>query len=276
MFEGRPLPRVSGVAKRIPEENAESTDVELSLSQLDMDVAKHNADSTNTFRKFSEILKPSIAPTIFAIFRDNYIVRTESTYRSICQTLGSAMAEPRVSPYTLMALRDTIREELGHKYGTDTHQNLMFNAFSTHGVSAFGLKEASFAKVLQSSFVTDATFDFRLSQSKVYGSADHGVVLGAFFAQESAAETMLNLIRITYFTPFYENYVDRSLIPSVEMYFNAHLDGTEMEHASRSRLCVEEYLKFGGSFSSVHYGASTILNKQKKLWTSLFEKMATL
>ncbi len=225
------------------------------------------------FRRFSEQMEILAAKGVskrqYRVYRDNYLFRTATTLPCLKEGYKICL-QHSVDPRIVELLEVTISEEQGFGVPSAEHPKLLLSSHNMHGKVIYGLEDTTFSDVELSPMILNAVRTYRITQVNLYSSNSPLTVIGAFVAQESVAESMINLFYKVFFLPLYSRYSGSRFTDDVAPYFETHLAGVEAEHSKRSKLCAEFACKTATDVITLRDAADLLLNAQAKIWDEMF------
>lgn len=208
----------------------------------------------------------------FDIYRANFFYRTHTTALSIARALRAA--ELNADHLTADVLRTNLADEFGVGCGNVTHAQLLERSHIAHGQRVFGLPPTTFARACTSGMVLPEALTFRRVQRDLLTSSRYAVVLGATYAQEWAANAMLQAFYSSFFMPYRDFYSDRDDWSQVAEYFEVHLCGTELRHARDAHTAILRAGSNARETRGLIEGIRQFLDLQLHLWCGLLLSLA--
>lgn len=228
------------------------------------------------FRRFSTQLHVAfadgISPADYSIYRANYVYRTQKTLAMIAKVLCAITSQDRIDQESLVLVRQVFSEESGDGV-TPMHVEMLLQSHNLHGSVVFGIPPLEGGEPGTSDDIIAEAREFRRVQSDLYSSASYPRVIGAFLAQEAAAESMLETFFRLFFLPYRDTHYDFTSFQRVERYFSSHLNGVEKEHADRAKRCAARACKNDGDLEELRLGMQGLLTAQANLWSGLIRKI---
>lgn len=238
---------------------------------IDNALNQYKTDFSAFKNKLKKLTKKGINSEQFRNYRLNYFYRTSTTLSMIEALVKSISLNPNVSPSTLSFVTETYRDELGESTNGKSHKELLEFAYNIHGRIVFGLEQENIDVPSDAKNLLRASKKYRDIQAMLYTSDKIPEALGAFLAQESAAQSMLVLFYEVFFLPFKEKYTGAEYrFEDVTLYFTAHICGVEEEHAERARQCALNECKTLNDLMLLKSSIDSFNKAQLNLWDSLF------
>lgn len=206
----------------------------------------------------------------FEIYRDNYFFRTASTPESIFRLVKAAALCSDFA--TFQTASENLKDELGRGSPNYSHLQLLETAYNVHGKTVFALEEITIAKIESSALICPEAVQFRTTQKSLYESSSYLTVLGCSFAQELAANEMLEVFYKTLFKP-YQHCYPRQKFQRISRYFTAHINGLEAAHAEQARQALVRNCRSLSDLALMIEGVNGFLQVQAALWNGILREM---
>ncbi|WP_422012694.1 hypothetical protein [Roseateles sp.] len=191
-----------------------------------------------------------LTATQFDVFRVNYYYRSVTTVWTVAATAAAALAnEPARISLAKRAVYGALLEELGAPEEPSravapmaalgkSHPALLLDCLNIFGAGAFGLPRLTAQDIAGHTLLDEFSRDYRRRQRVLFTHESLACVLGAAYAQETAADGMLRTIRDELFSPLLPCMV-ASPLQTAMRYFDVHLDdagpgGVEAEHGKEA------------------------------------------
>lgn len=247
----------------------DSVDKIRSLSALEESIRNHSAINHKLFSYIRDI--PGLTPNQYSVYRANYFYRTLHTIPSIACLLASAALNCDFE--TLSFTGQNLYEETGCGKTARMHNVLLELSHNYHGKYIFGIKPLALNTVSSSLEVMDETKSFVKIERSLYQNENYAVILGAAYAHETAAVSMLTNFYEGIFDK-YRGYYDNLEFYKIMEYFLIHITGIEQDHAYKSHLVVKSHAKKDKrALSDIICGAISFLDAQSKLWDGIYNQL---
>jgi hypothetical protein len=230
-------------------------------------LAHHKAGCRQVMAFLGALPEESRRPA-FDTFRQNYFFRTKTTPGSVARVLLAAARQLDLDTMADAALN--IYQEAGSGDPAAAHLRLLEYSHNRLAADVYDLPPLSIADAETFPLVVAATREFRRTQLELYSADDYCLVLGASYAQESAAVDMLQAVLDFMFAPHSDRYPAPEFADLVE-YFTCHLDGVEEQHAQNALGALARNCRTTGDTQSALDGARRFLAVQSGIWSALAE-----
>ncbi len=213
----------------------------------------------------------------FAIYRDNFLFRTEATIPSVARTVEKAALSGDMQTVT-----DTISnlyDEGGYGDPSKVHSKLLLDSHNKHGERIFGLSPLEDLRgARKSPFLVPEVIQYRQAKLSVFNRS-FPYIAGNTFAHELAADGMLDNFRKAFFEPYKGYYKPEDYVRLTE-YFTAHKDDEKeggdveaqharMAEAAAERACKENII----NIPKIRQGGLDFLERQSELWSGLLREI---
>jgi hypothetical protein len=224
--------------------------------------------------ELSDLVEAGLTRTQYEIYRNNFLYRTATTMPVLTVLLNNLARRDTIDDFVFNQVLKTLADESAFGTSGATHRVLLEKSHNIHGELVFGLKATALASIDAAPHIFDATRSYRRTQFDLYNSDDLAVSVGAFVAQERAAQSMLSLFYNTLFQPYRFVY-DRASkdFDDVAEYFYLHINGVEDAHAHGALVCGYRVCRSGQDAASLRFGVSRFLGAQMAVWRSLIDTL---
>ncbi len=234
-------------------------------------MVKYNAASAAFFAYLAKRSTSGFTSRQFQLYRDNYLFRTATTCEGIARTaLWAALNGDR---RVLAGIAKNLNEECGEGCPGRNHQTLLERCHDLHGAQVFGLEPGVTVRDAEASpLVLPEARAYREVYLSLFTNTSYAQVLGASFAQESAADDMLRRFYRCLFEPYRGWYLPAAFDAATE-YFTLHLDGVEEGHGRAAKAALQQVCTESAHVESAGWGIARFLNAQSALWDALHHAM---
>ncbi len=249
----------------------------MSFSEAIDDAFQKSSDSAaKSFDEIRRRVSRGCSPTQFLIYRDNYVYRTRLTIGSIARTV--AVAADAADYETLKLIGSNLVDELGGTTKQPSHIELLVESHNLHSDVVFGLPRLSLDRrqagsIYASAVIFPETRKYESIVSEVYRSLNYIEVLSASFAQETAAQKMLETFYNAFFVPYAGRYKSRAEFAKVAEYFLCHIGGLEAQHAQNAKACVLKNCRTLADEEQAIMSIRTFTAAQQAIWDRLAEAL---
>lgn len=237
-------------------------------------IYSHKALNHPFFSYLNDSERKGFSSLQFKVYWYNYLLRTSNTILSIANVVKAAAANSDMENLALAG--KNLWEETGKGNEQDVHVNLLISAHNTHAYKIFQLEPVNLSMLENSDEILPETFKFLEVQDNLYTNTSYNIVVGANYAQESAASGMLEHFYNSFFKKYVNHYPDESNWLKISKYFDEHLGGTEEQHAFNAEKIVAKRFNDKDNVPEILYGVTEFLNAQSQLWDGLFRKLKDL
>ena len=210
----------------------------------------------------------------FKMYWYNYLLRTLNTIPSIANVVKAAAINSDMENLALAG--KNLWEETGKGNEEDVHINLLINSHNIHAKHIFKLKPIDISTISEASEIILETREFLNVQNDLYTNNSYNIIVGANYAQESAASGMLEHFYNGFFKKYIDHYSYQNDWLNICKYFDEHLDGTEEQHSLNAEKIVIKRYTVENNAPDIFHGANEFLNSQSRLWDGLLEKLKSL
>lgn len=236
------------------------------FEEIEPYIKSHRAINHPLFPYLKECAKEGFTPKQYQIYRDNYLFRTFYTIPSVALlTLSAAL---NLDMETLASAGKNLYEETGCGDYLKTHSALLQVSHNTHAKVVFGLEPISLKDATRSDLITSEARYFVQNEMKLYKNDEYGVVIGAGYAHETAANSMLINFYESFFACYKGYYTEEAFNNLVE-YFQVHINGLEENHANDAKRAAKKTCSSQLGLNAVIQGAYSFLDGQAYLWDGL-------
>ncbi len=230
----------------------------------------HSAIKNPLFDYLKDSARDGFTPLQYRLYRDNYIYRTCQTVISVAHTTIAAAKNKDME--TLATAGKNLYEESGMGVFLNSHLQLLSTSHNLHGDYIFGLAPIDLKDVFLSPYILPETKNFIAVAERLYTHENYPTVLGASYAQESAAVHMINDFYQSLFLP-YKGHYNKFDFQRVDQYFADHLNGMEENHAHNASVAIEQNSQTSKELAQALEGVIGFLDAQSQLWTALHKAM---
>ena len=242
----------------------------LNFQQLKDFTYAHKAFNHPFFNYINSPQRNGFSADQFEIYWHNYFFRTINTIPSVANVVKAAAAEGDMENLALAG--KNLYEETGQANQENVHIKLLIDAYNTHAKVVFGLNSINLKTIPYSNRLIPEVKLFLETQKILYEHPIYDVVIGANYAQESAAPSMLANFYDAFFLQ-YRNHLSDADFAIVSKYFHEHLDGTEEQHALNAEKIVINRCNDPKNIPYILFGVEQFLNIQSQLWDGLHREI---
>jgi pyrroloquinoline quinone (PQQ) biosynthesis protein C len=241
---------------------------------LKISISNHIAINHPLFSYLNNDLRQGFSKKQFKVYWYNYLLRTLNTIPSVANVVKAAALNRDMENLALAG--KNLWEETGKGNEFDVHINLLINAHNVHAYKVFQLNPVDLVNLKYAEEIIPETHEFLKIQNYLYTSSSYNVVVGANYAQESAASSMLSHFYNAFFKKYENHYQNTQSFTNITKYFDEHLDGTEEQHALNAEKIVQKRYNDRKNISEISYGVDKFLKAQSQLWDGLLKKLKSL
>jgi hypothetical protein len=240
------------------------------FESYDKKLKSHRAINHDLFNYLNKKRNIGFTQGQYKTYRDNFLLRTFNTISSVAKVV---IAAAKYIDYpTLAEIGKNLYQETGEGNYENSHLYLLEKSHNVHGQKIFNLPPISLVNVSNSEFVVTHNKEFLDVQNRLYENDSYLIVLGASYAHESAAESMLGQFESSLFD-IYSGYYDETEYKTLCKYFSVHLNGVEHEHGVNAKKALLRICRTEENLKLVFNAANAFLDAQAHLWDGMLLKI---
>ncbi|MGI4775434.1 MAG: iron-containing redox enzyme family protein, partial [Janthinobacterium lividum] len=193
-----------------------------------------------------------------------------NTIPSIAHVVKAAALEGDMENLALAG--KNLYEETGQGNQDNVHIKLLIDAYNIHAKDIFSLDSMDLNNISHSTELIPEVELFLENQRSLYEHNIYNVVIGANYAQETAASSMLENFYNAFFLK-YKSRISDINFAVISKYFCEHLNGTEEQHALNAQKIIINRCSEHKNIPHILFGVEQFLNAQSKLWDGLHREL---
>lgn len=242
----------------------------IKFSSLELFLKNHRAIHHPFFNYIKACAKEGFTPKQYQIYRDNYLYRTMHTIPSIAYLTAAAALNGDIE--TLSLVGKNLFEECGSGDPKKAHSQLLNFSHNEHGKTVFNLNPIQMVDLQHQPTITKETRQFVKQEKDLYQNKNYCIALGAAYAHETAANSMLTHFYESIFLS-YKNHYNLQEFYHIAEYFLIHISGLELVHADIAKYSAQKMDTSKENLKDLAEGCTVFLNSQANLWDGLLREL---